>query len=507
MNHKHGLLTFSGILILFTVIYLPVLQGYYVYHDDYWGMAWNKLSCSDYKISKIMNELGRFIGGYLTCYVWMFVNTLSDARLARFINIFLLSILAFTTYLWLCKNRIDRVPSLLLSIMIYTLPTFQSLVSIVNGIMHFLGLLLSIASVLLAYKALFTPLAFSVKLMLTTISAALLLLTLHMHQSFVLFYWPLIAVLLLRATLQSWRQWRLPIFYLFCVNLFAQIVFFILFIAFYATPHAIGYSGGINASPALYAEKLGWFFRGPLLDALNLWNIFPLKTIAAAVAALLISGLLMESVGIYRNSAESLLKRLSFIFSKILLLLSLFPLCMLPYLLIPRNLAFYRSLTGLSPLIVILLFFGVVNISNFFIGSDKVKERLLFITLGLACLTGIFYAHTNVKNYIVIPQALEFGYIKNMLQQADLSKIKQIHVIHSEMGVPLYSREVRYDEFGTSATSYPWDIINIIKAALIDMGKDPNLDIVISEAVKGKPFEIYSSSILFIDMTRLDYSP
>lgn len=502
MTEKRRLiLTFSGMLVLFSLIYMPVLQGYYVYHDDYWGIAWDKISCSDYQISKVMNELGRFVGGYLTCYIWMFVDTINEARGARFVNVLLLSALAFTTYLWLCKNQTDRVHALLLSVMIYTLPTFQSLVSIVNGIMHFIGLLLSMASILLAYKALSISVSKRSKAILIFVSIVLLLITLHMHQSFTLFYWPLVAILLLRITAESWRQWRLPIIYLFGINLIAQFLFFVLYKKFYETPYAVGYTGTISVH--LIYEKVKWFLHEPLVDALNLWNIFPSPTVTILVAAVIIIWIFAEAAMTIRGGSGLVREKIFIIFSKFFLLLCLLLLCQLPYLVIARSLSFYRGLAGLAPLIVIMLFGAVSYLLHFL--EAGVARKAITSVLVICCMTGIFYAHNNVMNYIVIPQTVELRYIKSQLQQSDLSHIRQVHIIHSRIGDPLYSDTPRYDEFAVSATSYETDVPNMVNVALNELDKGSFMsDIVITQGTDDRiPF--YDERLLVIDMRAFRY--
>lgn len=245
-------------------------------------------------------------------------------------------------------------------------------------------------------------------------------------------------------------------------------------------------------------QKMSWFLKYPLRDAMNLWDIFPSTLFVFSFIFIAAGGLLCEILSSWRN-AHNASERRSLLFSclqKSGFLLLLFPLSMLPNLVAEGTLSSYRSLVALSPLIVVVLYWGLSQIIQF--SLPKRKKMAISLCLLIAALIGVFTARHNVTDYYVYPHSAELKYVKSILQEADLGKYKKVHVLRPK------NPYGRYDEFGMLTTSYPQDVYRVIKVALTELNRERLFDTLqVSSSTRAGAGDLDGQTLL-IDMTVLE---
>lgn len=508
---------FASICIFFFAAYFPVLTDSWAYHDDYnmWRNPSNGV-CENFLMFRVLTGLGRSVGAYSLCGIWKLVHDFSDARVAHFLMVLLLSVFAWIFFLWLKKHSISKIHAMLLTGAIFTLPTFQSQTAYILSSVNTLGALLSACAAIISYKALFNTLSIARKTILIFIAVGILFTVTHIHTSAGLFFWPMISVPLICAEDKVWWKEKWRYISLIIINIAAQLSYYLVYTLLYVPLYKNDYGGNIYKTVPV--EKILWFFYEPLLNALNLWNIFPTWYIGVLVAIVIIAGLFisMRTNFIHKDVQEITTNKPSATqielvsgFSRVALLLSLLPLSVAPYLVIQDDLCFYRGLIGLGPLIVLLLFYSIRSIQCLFSNSNSKKVTTGFLVA--ACFSGAYFAYFNIKTQIIYPQKVEISYIKKILAETDLNPIRRIHVIGNPEGVPLYGKAVRGDEFGTSPTSFPWDVEGIIRASLLDLKKENEnqsfivthgIDNTVPVELSDEPTSFDVKSILVIDMRK-----
>lgn len=466
----------AGLFVLFIIAYLPVLTSGFAYHDDFYFWSGDKSGpCSNYTIFSVSAELGRYVLAFSACGVWRLVDTFQDMAILRFLSICLITLTAFGTYLWLSRHNVGNIQAFLLAVAFFTLPTFQSDSAYGLNIFLLAGGVISCAATCLAWQALFGGKEMRYAAAMLGASAALFLVTLHIHPATLLFGWFFFAIPLLQRRGREWLA-ALPktgVFFLLMMG--SQALFFILYRYVYINPISVAYSGGISGARDI-SGKVDWFVNGPLIDGLNYWNIFPSAEVAALTGFLILAGFVCDGVnsaGRMREDGAPGAWRV--VLTKTVVMIALPLLALLPYIVVRSStLCFYRGLRGFGPLLLLLTYNGLASAASLAF-SKEMASKVLAAIAAVSAVVGVAFAHHNVEQYIVRPQVAELSFIRDRLADISLDPVGQIHVIRNMPEVPLYSEQIRYDEFGTSATSYYPDVLNIMRAVLREMGQEPAL--------------------------------
>ena len=121
---------FAGILLALSSVYLPALQGSYAYHDDFYLWAWSRTSFSSFPAYNFLKiNCGRPLGAVLTCTYGLLIETVSDANFVRFLTVVNISITGLIFYIWLRRHSLNAMHSFLLILAMFTVPTYQIIVS------------------------------------------------------------------------------------------------------------------------------------------------------------------------------------------------------------------------------------------------------------------------------------------------------------------------------------------------------------------------------------------
>lgn len=490
-SKREYLFSYLIIWLILAAVYFPAFTGYFVVHDDY--AVWAPERDKPLQIVA-MKGIGRPVAGYLLRELRTLVGSVSDANIVRFITVAILSIVATLLYLWMTKNSIKRVNALLLTVVIFTLPAFQVQVVWLTAAPGTYAALAAAISGL--FGANLRGGGWIRKIIFVFFSIVAGLVSLATHQTAAMFYWVVGAVMLVSIDVRFWRQRLRSILYFFAVSFVTIGVYFAAASLLIDQPEgwaATPYSWAVTAD---FAGKASWFLRSPLLDAVNLWNIFPTAAFALGFALVLGAGLLCDILSSVRGVHEADERRalVGSCLWRFGLLLLLFPLSLLPNLAAKGTTSSYRSLVALSPVIVIALYWGLSRL--FYFAFFRRSDILISSLLGLAALTGFFAASYTITNYYVLPHTMELKYFMMSLQNSDLEKYEEIHVLEPEDR----SVRCRYDEFGAMPTLYSQDIPKIVRAALTELGKTEFVDIAVSSSTRAVPI-LQNEQALLIDVS------
>jgi hypothetical protein len=371
------------------------------------------------------------------------LRDLGDLRYARLFGVVGMAWLALVFYRTLLKQGWNPLESALASLLVFTLPTFQVYASWAIVAFYVYAALAASGAFVLLERA-FTSRREWTRRGLALAALSLQLLAITIHQSAAMFFWVFAAVRLSKRGI-PFREvlGRLGWYMLFmCAGLLCGFGLYKLGMASYGPS---GLMPGRLALAVDWREKVIWFLREPLKNALGGFWLFPPAEVSLAVALLIGGGLVLY----FRGGVTERL-RMGFV------LLLLLPLSYLPNLVIAENWASYRTLPALAALVVV---YGSLALQ----GYNRALRRFLplsfpLIVLGGCALASAFLATYNVRTRFAVPQFRELAFIRAHLAQADLSRVSGIFIIGllSHQWQSTLAPIVHYDEFDLPSSARDW---------------------------------------------------
>lgn len=399
----------------------------------------------------------------------------------------------------------------LFAIIIFTQPPFWSLVSY-DGLIHSVtAMLLSLCAGLLADK-IPQEKSFWKQMLSSYFMAAVFLLfyAISIYPTAAMYYWVLVALVLLSLDTPSIGVTVKRIGKFFCVGFVALFIYAIVLICFKQ-----GYSEftKISYNPLYYPyaiefnllRKMKWFFQEPLFNSLNLWNIFPKVSYAAVVGGIILSAFFLRIFSVFRHAKQKNARNIMLrkFFFNLILFISLFFLSFLPNLVAKGDAPFYRCCLGITTMIVIALIWSLKEWTCML--PVQFRSKILTSILLFGCLWGVTRSYQTVLYYRALPSYIEKKYVKNILKKADMDKYKTIYIIRPDFS-SLGLRK-RYDEFGSLTTHYPGDKRAFLAAIFRELGVKntkeyvERFEIVYVLSVEG--WYTFEESALVIDMRKV----
>jgi outer membrane lipoprotein-sorting protein len=500
-ERKKNLLVFLLFLFVLLLVYFPCVTGYYVHHDDYFIWAYEKeKSLSAHPTFDIVMQLGRPITNLILTAKERMVSCLSDANTVRAVSILELSILLLLLFFWLRSSSLQDRDCLVLCLLIGTLPAFQVYVSYLACCSDIYAAIFSLISIMLLRKGLSS--GRRILNILTVTALIFFLMGLFTYQPAAMFFWPAAAVPILFCEPDKWRENRGAFRRYLTFGILAIIIYFMLYKIFYLKiiePVRVEelYSGGLIA-PTEILSQIIWFVKEPLINALNLWNIFPSTPLTVLVIFVLAFGVYGDITAIHKAADPESKRRLaSSFYEKWLLIACLLPLSYSANLVGKTHMPFYRTTAALGALIGILFYRGFLEMGRL-IRIDSRPNMLLCI----ACVISLFSCQRNMQDF-AFAQSMEIRYVKNQLieNMDKLARNDPIYVIPFERDSQ-YGKQARYDEFHALSSSYPADIPLMVECALSEIGVRDRL--VRYESGRSSAAGAGDSMIL-IDMNKVSY--
>lgn len=326
--------------------YLPAVVVPYAFSDDYrhfgsvhgaGGSVWEREA-----------EGGRPIQGAQLAGVLSLIPDLDSLRLVRLFGLLGAVLLGLLLYFVLSTRGINRWLATGISVSVITLPSFQVYVSWsvlwAAPLAAILGGLASLRLSSVSDRWSREALRPSVE------AAALLLCGVLIYQPAAMFFWVFTAIEVLRPSVRLDRATR---------ALVTRLAVAIVAMAGGGLAARVGvhFYGGVYAGRTELVRdvvgKVGWFWDQPLVNAFNLFELVPTQTLAIAIA-------IVAAVGIVLLHLDKGWEALGFL----ALAAALVPLSYAPNLVVSENFASYRSLGGLSALVMLYAWFGVWGIAR-----------------------------------------------------------------------------------------------------------------------------------------------
>ncbi len=513
-NYRQNSYIFFGIFTVLFFTYLPIIQGYYLFGEDYHIVNMVNGKCdSFYGYNFLINQTNRPLLLYSFCAYSYILNTISDANFIRSISVLIQSGSAFVLYLCFRHSKINIVHSVLLAVIIVVLPAFQTSMVIVSGQPLIVSALLSILAGFFALRWVNIEKEGRSHLFnrYSVIAFILLFISLLIYQSNTMLFWVVVTAFLVGIDITEWNKYKNKIFKLFGLGFVAIFVYFLYAKTnyyFYGSndPDQMRHAIELNID---ILPRLEAFIKVPLFDALNLWNIWPTKEFAGFMLLLISIGILISVIKI-KKAGRIDSRYYSAYIQKIIFVITLLFLSFLPSLAAANQLYFpYRTQIALTPFIIIILYWSLSKIVLVINRNEMVITALLL----LACLISIGKAHYHISNYYVLPQTLELRYMKSALLQNDLSKFKKIHIIriNTSQISSIVAPKSRKDEFGKIMGINNYTVMIMFKAMLPDLParkrsevekyfKEGKISISSKDDLRKLEF---NEPTLFIDLTRL----
>jgi len=430
---------FLCFVITFSLIYLPAWQIEYAHHDGYRFLEGIAGQYPVHSLAPINIPIGRFMAVILATGLGWLVHSIHDLSLIRFISILELGLCASVCMICWRRFFANTLQTILCCIAVFTLPPFQSMVACAGLSFHLTAAVLASCAAAISYRK---PPGSPFWHYRTLLAAAVLFLAIATHQAIAMFYWAVAAGCLISSAMESFKKmkedaWNFLVAGLGAMGMYA--VFLQIVKSRYAQQTLGIYNPYVLSHD--YLDKLKWFVQEPLVNALNLWNIFPVTGLAAAVGAVIVLTCAASVIQNVRNSRQpGTVIRRSFLIC--FFFLSLTILSVLPLLVAVGNAPWYRCLAGLTAIIVIALIWSAKEWLKLL---PRLKQSLtLTLLLVVLSLYGAISANQTVLRYRAIPSHIEMTYVKTMLRRAGLGNYNRIHLIRPVS--PLMKS--RYDEFG-----------------------------------------------------------
>ncbi|MEQ8225454.1 MAG: glucosyltransferase domain-containing protein, partial [Candidatus Eremiobacterota bacterium] len=412
--------------------------------------------------------LGRIFQMLINGLYGLWIDNINDLKICRFISIVFIAISMAIFSTWLYRLFPDKKIAFLISASIFTLPSVQFYILFVNGSSLCMAIIFAIAS----FIAIEQVESFSIRSSgLIFISFLFLLISIFTYQIPPLFYLvPLLADILFNKN-KPWSHIRLKTarsLLLFCSVLTAYfLILKSIVIPAVCKQYPFLYKH-INES-SIYriklsqnmSEKISFFIDQLSFNSLNLWNLYPSRTIPVIIIIFILIAIIVK---LEKNKLFEQLQASIIIFIIILLGNS-------PNLVAAGGAPFYRTLFPYTSMIFLLIIWAVENI------SEKISERarhnsILYVTL-FTMLTGAFTAQYNVTNDAINSQ-MELNYLRASIMPYKNKNLTAIHVIRSADEVSFTGLPARYDEFNFCSTHEDQNIRLMIETFLKDNVEEEN---------------------------------
>jgi len=291
-------------------------------------------------------------------------------------------------------------------------------------------------------------------------SAILFVAALSTYQPGAMFYWSVFGFWILFSKQLSWRENIVKMGVLFSstflgFGIYAGILqltkkYFLQFNLFSYNPYVFSTN---------YLAKIQWFFTEPIVNILNLWNIFPKIFYTVFLLLFLVLGCVIAAWRLTGDvkkifSKETILRACVFI---VLVFLS-----SLPNLVTTSDMSLYRCYMALSALVIFLFAWVLWHMTLPF------REKNVFsILLVLLSVFGMTQAYQTILQYRVVPSRQETAFFLDAVKNKNLNDYQRVYVVLPDEQV----FKNRGDEYGNLTTFYSHDIIGMFTCAIKELSQ------------------------------------
>jgi hypothetical protein len=412
--------------------------------------------------------IGRPLAGLLYC-CGKSVHTLEGMNMLRALSALNVATLGLLFHRWQCRYQVDPRIACCISLILVTLPPFQTYVAYLSTAPYGFSATVALLALMVATEKVIGGTGWKSRTGFGALCILLLMASASLYQPGVLFY---VAALSVPIVLANGRTFlRDQVKFLLAHGLILSLglgLYFVLWRVWLA--HAMIPLGG-GHDPRVFVSDLaargGWFLKGPLYEASNLWAIKPSLVIPVILGIVLCLAIYMEFVirdGGRGKPGLPAVVNLSF---KWIAVCALFPVSFSIMLASSNPPPEYRTFCCLSAIIVVTAFLSGWTAITWLHGEAwKKGARIAF---GCCAVAGVFLANRTVDRYFAFPDSVEIRYIKSAIrhhQQAGNASIQSINVITVPDGVVTRQRH----EMGEPSARHGPNIRPMVTAALRELG-------------------------------------
>ena len=428
--------------VVFTAIAIAVLLctyrhilDCYAFVDDYWLLYY----AADKTFLPIFDAAGRPLYGVLAKWLYSKLDYICEVkyfRIGSLIGIILFSVLLNRAYILAGWKKFEGACAALITCL---MPAFGLYAAWATTSQVAYGASLAFIAGELCLKSYDCMILENHRLkaiIMIFVILLLLIISLMLYQPSTPAFWLFVAIALFRPRGNSEELFHKSL-YCFVIFSISAIVYYIMYKAT-IWPFTVEASArsAITINPI---EKIHWFMKHPLYDALSLFNILQEKTVIAttvtAVSSVILGGLFFR---IRRSEQQK--------WPFVLIFFGLIPLSYLPNLVSNDCWSAFRTQGVLGSLVVFYFLLSLKEI------CQSSLTNIIFL-----CLLSAFslMAYKNVTYGFVEPQKQELNIIRHALKEPLLKQPREIIFIRSHWKDSLAAKK-RYDEYGLPSTSAPW---------------------------------------------------
>lgn len=449
----------SGCLffVLFLLSYFPVVQGYFLANDDYWGFVFEYESpLGNPMFHTQAYAAGRPLGALIMSTLQFCITSVAAANWVRFLLIVGVSLAAVLLFGWFRRLGMGRSTAFLLAAVTYLLPCFHSSIYCVTDGYAMYGTIPALLSAFALLNLAESEGTSKVRgLFQWGLAIFLFFLAMVTYPMAAMLFWALIAsmmVLVKRGKVKAklWLPWTAGM-----VSMAAYLIFFRLTQEIYS-------NNQVAIDPA---GKLLWFFKIPFaiamnfwhrpsIEYINLWQVYEKEPLLWVTIPILLLGWGLNIV-VSLWSAGNIdlsLRSVSIIVAHHLCLGGLCILTVFPLMVSSWTGITYHYMTALMPLLLWALIWAFCQCTTPLLSIFRLyqwREQLLVSVLVLLCIGAAFNTYSFMQKDVSLPLSTELGYIKHVLGEKDPAKIEQVHLIQSNR------RDLRFEVIGFQ-TNYGW---------------------------------------------------
>jgi|GEM_PF-6634173 len=467
------------LLILVAVAaYLPVTQGNYLYHDDYFLFLVGDRGCGNHpQYIAYMQEYGRPLGIQIKCfYSTLFIDPL-DANIPRTITLAAIALLGLLLYRAIKRELKSESLGLLTASAIITLPPFQTAAAMIANSTHIYAGIFGLLAAELALKIASTGRPSLGDTLYAIGGAMLFIIALLIYQPGAFLYMvPVVLAILYRPAL----DYRTSIKRAFAA-LFPAVIGTCLYFIWFAQLESN--RGNISINPM---GKFHWFSTEVLPNTFSFWSLTPTAADAVVFMVFLFSVSVLNMLW-HKGRARippADVQPVGVSLLKGIFVIGVAFAAFLPNLAAAESTFVYRVLIAFQPMVFVLGVCGLHQLSIILStpangasprnwGASGTLIRLL---LAIVLVGGITSAHRNVSWLYVIPQTIELNYIREQLRPAitmPFAEVPNIHIVRPKGAFLTGTNShvgISKDEFGTMSSEFTQDAPWIVLGALRGLG-------------------------------------
>ncbi|MCD4781791.1 MAG: glucosyltransferase domain-containing protein [Candidatus Omnitrophica bacterium] len=503
-RHIHRLsFWFILFFISLTILCLPTLMIPFAHHDDLSYFDHHPKLFTKYPYHDINFSIGRYTAAYFGSILSWFIYRIDDLKWIRLFNIVQLSLAG--ALIVQTVNRWIKQPfqTFLITLTLFSLPPFQIFIAYSGIACFFPAIWLSLAAAVMVWD-IPTQRPFHKRLRHKKAigSCLLFLCAITTYPSAAMLFWGVSLGFYLIHLQTKKRDLHLILLHVFisgisCIAIYAGLIK-IIGKHFLNTITTTSLYNPYSITTDFWG-KLTWFFKEPLFNVTNFWNIFPNVYIYGISILFILGACFLRVKNTIRKKPLTSDNMLQFYILPVTTIIAFTILSYLPNLLATGQAPWYRCSVGLTTSIFCLMIWSGYVYFSYFLSA---KHSLPKILLSVLCLTGSYSACQTMVIHRVIPSCMETQKIITSINRAHQSNktFNHIHFI-----VPYRdNKRIRYDEFGVLSSQYSFNIPSLINLAYKELNLDQSIkpkDMRYSSSLPGQISQ-FSPKILVIDLSR-----